>query len=938
MKNTNKKGFTIVELVIVIAVIAVLSAVLIPTFGSIIESANNAVDTQLVAQINTILAIEDVLGGGVNDAVEIQKVIKENGLKLETKSRGKYIWYDIENKKAVLAGLDENGLVLETNARAAAAPFNKDTTAPENFIEGYLFLSTESADGLAENIYDLRNPDGADVKASLNETLGKIKNAALKSNLTAMLSTTAVMSKDGATGFIGDNNNSVTRVIVSSEMTNISTATINTVLAYTNVVAVDFHSGVVTAADDAIATLKARTEKPYFVYSNDELKKIDTDNDDIKFLIHKDERGQYIKKVYVENVINGNKETIAEFSIEEEKYEFSYDLNYKYLKGTDSESYDFVAYSFYDDGSNPLAEGAHTHELNSTEKLLIDGDGNLTIYLVYERVATDFKVGDEYYSSKTTTRKLAKGEITSGTITVVSTNAVLDDSFGTELTIPSGVELLLPYKADFTKGAGTSVLTNGNSFNEINFATGLGATQLTIANGVNLVNEGSIHVDACLYYYSTPVQSFIKENQCGVLVVNGTITSTGNITALGVIRGSGSVAANGGSIDEVMTLYDWHGGTNAAMAVGVGSAYAWLASLLGLDLDGKSTTPFHNWKIQNIQIPVTVQSGTTYSAINVVNINDTAIPIDFALAGSSDALFKMNTGSEMIRTVSADGNTKFIISKGSIEDTAKQLHLNNVISYNGTGISATIDFTKISLPLSHFDVDVANGANLTISNNIYKIMPGSSITVDQGGTLNINTEVVICNSFERIHKNMPEKAINVIDKKSRSLITYTLSADGTYFEAWEQKQKWDKGGLFGIGAGWDNDGEKTKLGAEHNVAYADSDYAKNVAIPNAYPVATPAQIVVNGTLNFGNGAAFAGKISEGSGVIKATSEVGGYTIPEGFTHGAGTSAVWYYTCVKGLYGQAVLVGETQSNIAVGTYEYKSVTESGVTISGWFKQP
>ena len=33
----NKKGFTIVELVIVIAVIAILAAVLIPTFSSLIR-------------------------------------------------------------------------------------------------------------------------------------------------------------------------------------------------------------------------------------------------------------------------------------------------------------------------------------------------------------------------------------------------------------------------------------------------------------------------------------------------------------------------------------------------------------------------------------------------------------------------------------------------------------------------------------------------------------------------------------------------------------------------------------------------------------------------------------------------------------------------------------------------------------------------------------
>ena len=39
MKNT-KKGFTIVELVIVIAVIAILAAVLIPTFSGIIDKAN----------------------------------------------------------------------------------------------------------------------------------------------------------------------------------------------------------------------------------------------------------------------------------------------------------------------------------------------------------------------------------------------------------------------------------------------------------------------------------------------------------------------------------------------------------------------------------------------------------------------------------------------------------------------------------------------------------------------------------------------------------------------------------------------------------------------------------------------------------------------------------------------------------------------------------
>ena len=165
---------------------------------------------------------------------------------------------------------------------------------------------------------------------------------------------------------------------------------------------------------------------------------------------------------------------------------------------------------------------------------------------------------------------------------------------------------------------------------------------------------------------------------------------------------------------------------------------------------------------------------------------------------------------------------------------------------------------------------------------------------------------------------------------TRYITRYTISDDGTYYTAIKYKQQ--KKGL--VIKRWEDTGEKEVLA---NVPYAENPNV-SIAIPNQYPVTTPAQIVVNGTLNFGNGAAFAGKISEGSGVIKATSEVVDCTIPEGFTFGTGTSAVWYYTCVKGLYKNAVLVGETQSNIAVGTYEYKSVTESGVTISGWFKQP
>lgn len=55
--NNAKRGFTIVELVIVIAIIAILAAVLIPTFSSLVQSVQMASDTSLITNLNKELAM-----------------------------------------------------------------------------------------------------------------------------------------------------------------------------------------------------------------------------------------------------------------------------------------------------------------------------------------------------------------------------------------------------------------------------------------------------------------------------------------------------------------------------------------------------------------------------------------------------------------------------------------------------------------------------------------------------------------------------------------------------------------------------------------------------------------------------------------------------------------------------------------------------------------
>ena len=65
----SKKGFTIVELVIVIAVIAILAAVLIPTFSNVINKANESASLQEAkSKFNELYAMD--YSDGVLDGAE----------------------------------------------------------------------------------------------------------------------------------------------------------------------------------------------------------------------------------------------------------------------------------------------------------------------------------------------------------------------------------------------------------------------------------------------------------------------------------------------------------------------------------------------------------------------------------------------------------------------------------------------------------------------------------------------------------------------------------------------------------------------------------------------------------------------------------------------------------------------------------------------------
>ena len=99
MKKTNKKGFTIVELVIVIAVVAILAAVLIPTFVSVTKKANESKDTQLVRNLNTALAIDTEVGkhATMDSALKAAADAGYDVAKINVSAKGNEILWDSAN-------------------------------------------------------------------------------------------------------------------------------------------------------------------------------------------------------------------------------------------------------------------------------------------------------------------------------------------------------------------------------------------------------------------------------------------------------------------------------------------------------------------------------------------------------------------------------------------------------------------------------------------------------------------------------------------------------------------------------------------------------------------------------------------------------------------------------------------------------------------------
>ncbi len=165
--KTKKKGFTLVELVIVVAVIAVLSAILIPTIGCFVEDAKETSDMTTVKTLNTALVryeAENDKPETMYDTIKIMAGLGYNVDRLTPLSTGHILW-DSKNNRFLLK--DKNGDdVYRDNTTVAADNIDlwKVVTPKTGFSDKYSnYLVKGDYSALKNNVGELEFVTGVDV-------------------------------------------------------------------------------------------------------------------------------------------------------------------------------------------------------------------------------------------------------------------------------------------------------------------------------------------------------------------------------------------------------------------------------------------------------------------------------------------------------------------------------------------------------------------------------------------------------------------------------------------------------------------------------------------------------------------------------------------------------------------------------------------------------
>lgn len=175
--KARKRGFTIVELMIVIVIIGILVAIIVPAVTGAIDKANLTKLQAEVKSMNTQLLIESIF-----DSVyayrpeEVEEMLEGLGFDLGSTPKGYSLWYNQEKNEIILAKTEE---MFAGGSSAVQAAFDysrlpvriEAVTANRNL----LYIDKTPSD-IRTYIDSMRNLMNDSVAGTAKETMNKVKN------------------------------------------------------------------------------------------------------------------------------------------------------------------------------------------------------------------------------------------------------------------------------------------------------------------------------------------------------------------------------------------------------------------------------------------------------------------------------------------------------------------------------------------------------------------------------------------------------------------------------------------------------------------------------------------------------------------------------------------------------------------------------------------
>lgn len=403
-----------------------------------------------------------------------------------------------------------------------------------------------------------------------------------------------------------------------------------------------------------------------------------------------------------------------------------------------------------------------TIEAGSTykiDKVTLDNKNfNLTKTEVYLKYKTA-KVGDKFYTIEDAINSNVTGDIiiasnsTDTDTYVVSAFTSLNYYNGKSFTCSKNI--IVPHADGATTFEHQQTQQIGNVGSVLIIPSGVSLTMSSSSLNILAVISQNSTVNTC-----TTAKRGVVMNQ-GTLTVKNQIKSgkniIPNILAYGYLKGNGNVhVENGATVTDLFHLYDFKGGVIT----------------YGIHKNTKEYLPINSYSIHNISCNVRVSTGCVYNTYYEITMGGEwfsgIIPV--VSTADSAALFKLSSGYIEKRAIPAESATwknkkdstgiTYGESLDKIKGSNQLAGQKEDIRICGTAVDGSIKITvtlkKIlsvdmetgtnnPLPVPYMDIRVCNGGDLSLVNSSYKFMPGSSLTVDDGGklTLSANAKLVL---------------------------------------------------------------------------------------------------------------------------------------------------------------------------------------------------